>query len=210
MLRFTTAAGLAALMLAIGMTSARAQESGGIELAPQVLADENAQGKVLEHVLGRLQQVQQLRLVNPSGAPTGSNLANTASSVGDPQATGTTPADALSQASTLRRHASAASFQQQIINNSQSLTVNAYESPVSIGSNNTVTQQVTSSTAVSANGPATASAGAVSPQSHGQEKRRRPSGGTTVQDATSNASSQNGGVAHAVAINTDIVPQGGH
>src|SRR5579883_1738963 len=126
MLRLTTAVSLAALMLAFGMAAAKAQESGGIELAPEVLAADNAQGKVLEHVLGRLQQVQQLRLINLSGASTGSNPANSASapSVSDPQATGTTQADALSHAAALRRRASAVSLQQQqIINNSQSLTV---------------------------------------------------------------------------------------
>jgi hypothetical protein len=75
--RLAILASLAALTL--GAAAASAQESGGVALTPEVLATENAQGRVLDHVLARAQQLQQLRLLNLSGgAAVSSNLANPA------------------------------------------------------------------------------------------------------------------------------------
>jgi hypothetical protein len=206
--RLAILASLAALTL--GAAAASAQESGGVALAPEVIATENAQGRVLDHVLARAQQLQQLRVLNLSGgAVASSNLANPAFAPpnGDPQAIGGGYADALALAAALRRRAartSDAAFQQQIINNTQSLTVNASNSAVTIGDNNVVKQQVTSSTAITTNGNATASAGASSSSNrHGEEKGK----GKSRQTAVSNAASLGGGSAQAVAINSEVVPQ---
>jgi hypothetical protein len=207
--RLAILASLAAL--ALGAAAASAQESGGVALTPEVLATENAQGRVLDHVLARAQQLQQLRLLNLSGgAAVSSNLANPAFAPpnGDPQALGTGQADPLALASALRRRATKtrdSGFQQQIIDNSQSLTVNAYDSPVNIGNNNVVKQQVSTSTAISANGNATASAGASNTSDrHGLGKGKMKPG----QTAVSNAANQGGGTAQAVAINSEVGPQG--
>jgi hypothetical protein len=215
--RLAILASLAAL--ALGAAAASAQESGGVALTPEVLATENAQGRVLDHVLARAQQLQQLRLLNLSGgAAVSSNLANPAFAPpnGDPQAFGTGQADTLALASALRRRAAKTSdsgFQQQIIdnsqsltvNNSQSLTVNAHDSPVNIGNNNVVKQQVSTSTAISANGNATASAGASNTSDRlGLGKGKTKPG----QTAVSNAANQGGGAAQAVAINSEVGPQG--
>jgi hypothetical protein len=195
----------------LGAAAASAQESGGVALTPEVLATENAQGRVLDHVLARAQQLQQLRLLNLSGgAVVSSNLANPAFAPpnGDPQALGTGHADTLALASALRRRATKtrdSGFQQQIIDNSQSLTVNAYDSPVNIGNNNVVKQQVSTSTAISANGNATASAGASNTSDRlGLGKGKTKPG----QTAVSNAANQGGGAAQAVAINSEVGPQG--
>jgi hypothetical protein len=203
--RLAFLASLAAL--AMGAAAASAQESGGVALTPEVFATENAQGRVLDHVLARAQQLQQLRLLNLSGgAVASSNLANPAFTPpnGDPQAIGAGQADALTLAAALRRRAARTSdpaFQQQIINNTQSLTVNASNSPVTIGDNNVVKQQVTSSTAITTNGNATASAGANSTSD-------RPKGKTkSGQTALSNAASLGGGTAQAVAINSEVGAQ---
>jgi hypothetical protein len=215
--RLAILASLAAL--ALGAAAASAQESGGVALTPEVLATENAQGRVLDHVLARAQQLQQLRLLNLSGgAAVSSNLANPAFAPpnGDPQALGTGQADTLALASALRRRAAKtrdSGFQQQIIdnsqsltvNNSQSLTVNAHDSPVNIGNNNVVKQQVSTSTAISANGNATASAGASNTSNRlGLGKGKTKPG----QTAVSNAANQGGGAAQAVAINSEVGPQG--
>ena len=58
-------AGLASL--AFGASSACSQESGGVVLSPEVFKANNAQGQVLDHVLARAQQMQQLRLLNLPG-----------------------------------------------------------------------------------------------------------------------------------------------
>jgi hypothetical protein len=206
--RLAFLASLAAL--AMGAAAASAQESGGVALTPEVFATENAQGQVLDHVLARAQQLQQLRVLNLSGgAVASSNLANPAFTPpnGDPQAIGAGQAGALALAAALRRRAARASdpaFQQQIINNTQSLTVNASNSPVTIGDNNVVKQQVTSSTATTTNGNATATAGASNTSyRHGEGKGKAKSG----QTAVSNAASLGGGTAQAVAINSDVRPQ---
>jgi hypothetical protein len=178
-------------------------------------------------VLARAQQLQQLRLLNLSGgAAVSSNLANPAVAAPNsvPQGLGTGQADPLALASALRRRATNTSdsgFQQQIIdnsqsvtvnnsqsltvNNSQSLAVNAYGSPVNIGNNNVVKQQVSTSTAISANGNATASAGASNTSNRlGLGKGKTKPG----QTAVSNAANQGGGTAQAVAINSAVGPQG--
>jgi hypothetical protein len=213
--RFAILAGLAAL--ALGAATASAQDMGGVTLAPEIMAMDNAQGRVLDHVLARTQQLQQLRLL--SGTPAiSSNLANPAFAPpnGGPTATGTSPDSALALASALRQRAAQSSdpggqaiFQQQIVNNSQSLTVNnpltvnATDSPVVLGNNNVVKQQVTSSTAITTNGNATASAGASSTNGGPAPKTRK---GKSGQIALSNAASL-GGAAHAVASNIEVAPE---
>jgi hypothetical protein len=225
-------ASVAALLL--GVAAASAQDSGGVVLTPEIMGMDNAQGKVLDHVLGRLQQLQQLRQQNLSGgAVTSSNAANPANAAPPntaPQAAGNA-GGGLSLASILRRQALAASDppvqvfnttealtvnNSLTVNKSQSLTVNkshtlaidAHDSPVTIGNDNIVRQQVTSSTASSVNGPATATAAASSGAGSKGDRRRAPANSaSTTQSAVSTAISQ-GGTAHAAAINSDVTPQG--
>ncbi len=203
-------AGLAGL--AVGASSASAQESGGVALSPEVFKANNAQGQVLDHVLARAQQLQQLRLLNlpGGGAVTSSNLANPASAVpgSDPQSLSAGGSDALALASVLRARAQKPVnpifqeiLQQQFVDNSHNLMVNAPNSSVSVGSNNSVSQHVTTSTAVSPTGNATASAGVNTAGRHTGTKQS-----STHQTASSTATST-GGTAQAVAINTDVSPR---
>ena len=210
--RFAILAGIAAL--ALGAATASAQEMGGVTLAPEIMAADNAQGRVLDHVLARAQQLQQLRLLS-GGPAASSNLANPANG-GAAAATGANADSALALASAMRQRAAQSSdpgvqqvFQQQIIDNSQSLTVNnpltvnAVNSPVVLGNNNVVKQQVTSSTAITTNGNATASAGASSTNGGPPAKARK---GKSGQLALSSAQSL-GGAAHAVASNVEVAPE---
>jgi hypothetical protein len=203
-------AGLASL--AVGASSAWAQESGGVALSPEVFKANNAQGQVLDHVLARAQQLQQLRLLNlpGGGAVTSSNLANPASAVpgSDPQSLSAGGSDALALASVLRARAQKPVnpifqeiLQQQFVDNSRNLMVNAPNSSVSVGSNNIVSQHVTTSTATSPTGNATASAGVGTARRHSGTKQN-----SVNQTATSTATST-GGTAQAVAINTDVSPR---
>jgi len=209
--RFAILAGLAAL--ALGAATASAQEMGGVTLAPEVMAADNAQGRVLDHVLARAQALQQLRLLSGAAAAS-SNLANPAN--GGAAATGANADSALALASAMRQRATQSSdagvqqiFQQQFVDNSQSLTVNnpltvnAVNSPVVLGNHNVVKQQVTSSTAITTNGNATASAGATSTNGGPAAKARK---GKSGQLALSNAQSL-GGAAHAVASNVEVAPE---
>jgi hypothetical protein len=203
-------AGLASL--AVGASSTWAQESGGVALSPEVFKANNAQGQVLDHVLARAQQLQQLRLLNlpGGGAVTSSNLANPASAVpgSDPQSLSAGGSDALALASVLRARAQKPVnpifqeiLQQQFVDNSRNLMVNAPNSSVTVGSNNIVSQHVTTSTATSPTGNATASAGVGTARRHSGTKQN-----SVNQTATSTATST-GGTAQAVAINTDVSPR---
>jgi hypothetical protein len=198
-------ASFAALTVA---TTVSAQETGGITLSPEVLKADNAQGQVLDHVLARVQQLQQLRLLNlTNGGVVSSNLANPAGALS--QGPLVAPDAALSLANSLRRRNTRISSDpvfQQFVDNSQSLTVNAPNSSVNIGDNNIVKQQVTTSTAVSPTGNATASAGVGHASHHhgngGNGKDATKSSQTAVSDATSI-----GGTAQAVAINSEVSPR---
>jgi hypothetical protein len=203
-------AGLAGF--AVGASSAWAQESGGVALSPEVFKANNAQGQVLDHVLARAQQLQQLRLLNlpGGGVVTSSNLANPASAVpgSDPQSLSAGGSDALALASVLRARAQKPVnpifqeiLQQQFVDNSRNLMVNAPNSSVTVGSNNIVSQHVTTSTATSPTGNATASAGVGTARRHSGTKQN-----SVNQTATSTATST-GGTAQAVAINTDVSPR---
>ena len=201
-------AGLASL--AVGASSAWAQESGGVALSPEVFKANNAQGQVLDHALARAQQLQQLRLLNLPGGGASSNLANPASAVpgSDPQSLSAGGSDALALASVLRARAQKPVnpifqeiLQQQFVDNSRNLMVNAPNSSVTVGSNNIVSQHVTTSTATSPTGNATASAGVGTARRHSGTKQN-----SVNQTATSTATST-GGTAQAVAINTDVSPR---
>jgi hypothetical protein len=201
------AAGLMSLIL--GASSARAQESGGIALSPAVFKANNAQGQVLDHVLARAQQLQQLRLLNLPGGGAGpsSNLANPASAApgSDPQSLDAARSESLALASTLRARAQNPPnpvlqeiLQQQFVDNSHNMMINAPNSSVSIGSNNIVSQRVSTSTAVSPTGNATAASGVRTASARPGTNKSGVS-----QTATSTAKSA-GGTAQAVAIDTDV------
>src|SRR5260370_2782861 len=69
MIRKVLLSGLAAI--ALGTAAASAQEAGGITLSREVLNTPNAQEQVLNHVFGRLQQIQQLRQINAAASSPG-------------------------------------------------------------------------------------------------------------------------------------------
>ena len=204
-------AGLASL--AFGASSACSQELGGVVLSPEVFKANNAQGQVLDHVLARAQQMQQLRLLNlpGGGAVPSSNPANPASAApsSDPQSLDAARSDSLALASVLRARAQKPPnpvfqeiLQQQFVDNSHNMLLNAPNSSVSIGNNNIVSQQVTTSTAVSPTGNATASAGVRTASTRPAKKKSNVN-----QTATSTATSI-GGTAQAVALDTDISQRG--
>ncbi len=193
-MRVTLLSGLAAI--AMGAASASAQVTGGVRLAPEAFTTENAQQQVVDHVFARLQQAQQLRALTALAAPT------KAAQSDDPtidrqaiaqQSIAQTRGDAGFLAGFSKGQALAASRapRQKLPDTPQPLVVNAYDSPVVIGSNNAVQQQVSSSTAVGGNAVASVGQG---------------NAGSAGQSAVSNASSARGS-AHAVAVNSNVVPQ---
>jgi hypothetical protein len=195
--------------LALGASSAWTQESGGVALSPEAFKANNALGQVLDHALARAQQLQQLRLLNlpGSGAGTSSNLANPASAApgSDPLSADAAGSDTLALASALRARAQKPPnpvlqeiLQQQFVDNSRNLMVNASNSSVSIGSNNIVSQKVSSSTAVSPTGNATASASVKTASAHTSKNK------SSVSQAATSTATSTGGTAQAVAIDTNV------
>ena len=194
MVRNALLSGLA--VLALSVANASAQEAGGIQLSPGVMNTPNAQEQVVSHVLSRLQQLQQLRLIGGTpGAPSGANAAQGTSDGSTPGAS-TGSQQAISVAQQLRlQHAQMAQTVQPVPVAPPVTVVNAYGSPVTIGNNNAVRNQVVSSTVI---GGGTATASANGSQSNSA---------ATTQGATANATSY-GGNAQAVAINSNSTGQG--
>jgi hypothetical protein len=85
------------------------------------------------------------------------------------------------------------------------LIVNAFDSPVTIGNNNVVRQQVSNSIAIGTNASASTVAQDV-PRSRGNRPLSPvPSdAGATVQSAVSKALAVNGGIARSTAINSSV------
>ncbi|HJT08258.1 MAG TPA: hypothetical protein VJ747_15100 [Stellaceae bacterium] len=194
-------AGLATI--ALGTAVASAQDAGGIELSPQVRNTPNAQEQVLSHVFGQLQQFQQLRQLSAAAATPGTAAAAAAAGGGTPDAT-TARQQSLSAAQqfTARRLAQQQLQLQQAALNAppQPVTVvNAYDSPVAIGNNNIVRQQVANSTTIGG-GTAQSSIG-------GKRASAQADSGSATQSASSSATSI-GGNANATAINSTITGQG--
>ncbi len=196
-MRVVLLSGLAAL--ALGAASASAQDAGGVRLAPEAFTTENAQGRVVDHVFGRLQQAQQLRALAATAGPTKTGKPDDPSidrQAVSQQAIAQSRGDAGFLAGFYRGQAMAASRAPRpkmvdVPDMPQPLIVNAYESPVTIGSNNVVQQQVTTSTSIGGNATAVSQA----------------NGAATAQSAASNAAST-GGTAHAVAANGNAEAQG--
>jgi len=200
-IRKVVLSGLAAIALS---GAASAQEAGGIALSQEVLNTPNAQEQVLNHVFGRLQQIQQLRQINAAAAAPGT--AGSAAAVtgdGTPDAT-TARQQALGSAQQFaaRRLAQQQLQLQQAALNAppQPVTVvNAFDSPVAIGSNNIVRQQVANSTTIGG-GTANSSIG-------GNRATAQANSASATQSASSSATSI-GGNASATAINSNVVGQG--
>lgn len=213
--RFVLLAGLAVFI--VGAAGASAQETGGVALSPEVMATPNAQGKVLDHVLARAQALQQLRALS-QGTASSSNLASPANPAAATSGTPQVLANAgnvLALAQSLRNglsNSGAPVVQQEFVSTTQNttqnttqsltinnpLTVNALGSPVVLGNNNVVKQQVTNSTAITSNGNATAVAGAVI---GGQPVR---SGRKGASQTALSAATSFGGAAQATSSNTEI------
>jgi hypothetical protein len=193
--------GLAAMTL--GAAAASAQEAGGVTLSREVLNTPNAQEQVLNHVFGRLQLFQQLRQVNAAAAMPGTAAAAAATGSDTPDATtGRQQALGAAQQFAARRLARQQLQLQQAALNAppQPVTVvNAFDSPVAIGNNNIVRQQVANSTTIGG-GSAQSSIG-------GNRASAQANGGSATQSASSSATSI-GGNASAAAINSSVVGQG--
>jgi hypothetical protein len=201
-------------VFALSMTPALAQESGGVRLSAEALNTENAQGRVLEHVVGQIQRIQLLRAAGTTGAAAapGAAGANAADPAADrqsvnQQAVARFRGDAGFLAGFSRGQPLAASRvpPPPPIELPPPLIVNAFESPVTIGSNNVVHQQVSNSIAIGTN----ASASTVAqdgPHSRGKKSASSaPSdGAATVQSAVSQALAVNGGAARSTAINSSV------
>lgn len=194
-MRVVLLSGLA--VLALGAASASAQDAGGVLLTPQVLNTENAQGRVVDHVFGRLQQAQQLRALATLAGPTKTAKPDDPSIDKQALAQQTiaqSRGDAGFLAGFSRGQALAASRAprpKMVADPPQPVVVNAYDSPVTIGNNNIVQQQVTSSTSIGGNATAVSQANAAG----------------TAQSAVSNPAST-GGTAHATAANSNVEGQG--
>lgn len=201
-IRTVLLAGLAAI--ALGSAAASAQEAGGIALSQEVLNTPNAQEQVLNHVFGRLQQIQQLRQINAAAAVPGTAFSAAAASGGGTPDHMTSRQQALGAAQQFaaRRLARQQLELQQAALNAppQPVTVvNAVDSPVTIGNNNIVRQQVANSTTIGG-GTAQSSIG-------GNRASAQSNSGSATQSASSSATSI-GGNASATAINSSVAGQG--
>lgn len=181
--------------LALSTAAASAQDAGGVVLSPQIMNTPNAQGQVVDHVMGRLQQMQQLRAAMAGSGSNGSAALTVANRPDAATARQNTMAVAqqLMQRRMAQRLAQQEAQMQQdaLMNAPPPVVVNAYDSPVAIGNNNVVRQQVATSTSIGGNAQASAQSNTAS----------------TSQSAGSNAVSS-GGTAHAAAVNSSVVGQG--
>ncbi len=201
MIRKVLLSGLAAI--ALGTAAASAQEAGGITLSREVLNTPNAQEQVLNHVFGRLQQIQQLRQINAAASSPGtaaSAAAVTGSGTPDATTARQQTLGAAQQFAARRLAQQQLQLQQAALNAPpQPVTVvNAFDSPVAIGNNNIVRQQVANSTTIGG-GTAQSSIG-------GGRATAQANSASATQSASSNATSI-GGNASATAINSNIVSQ---
>lgn len=216
MIRLRALSGIASLMLLA--TPALAQEAGGVPLTPEVLNIPDAQQQAMNLALGLLQraqlaqQLQQGRFGQqvqgvPVQAPVNPNAVNPSAdrSATNQQAIARLRGDAGflggfsgGQALALSRAKPMPVPVPTIVDQSQTLVVNAVDSPVALGNGNIIHQQVANSTAISHGAPATASAGTA------QRGKGRKSGATVAQDADSTAVST-GGIAAATASNSNTV-----
>jgi hypothetical protein len=188
--------------IALSAAAASAQEAGGLTLSKEVLNTPNVQEQVLNHVFGRLQQVQQLRQINAAAASPGTAAATAAGGGTPDAATSRQQALGAAQQFAARRLAQQQLQLQQAALNAppQPVTVvNAFDSPVTIGNNNIVHQQVANSTTIGG-GTAQSSIG-------GNRANAQANSGSATQSASSNATSI-GGNANATAINSNVVGQG--
>jgi hypothetical protein len=202
MIRKVLLSGLA--VIALSTAAASAQEAGGITLSPEVLNTPNAQEQVLNHVFGRLQQMQQLRQINAAAATPGtaaSAAAVTGSGTPDTTSGRQQVLGAAQQFAARRLAQQQLQLQQAALNAPpQPVTVvNAVDSPVTIGNNNIVRQQVANSTTIGG-GTARSSIG-------GNRATAQANSGSATQSASSNATSI-GGNANATAINSNVAGQG--
>jgi len=199
MIRKILLSGLAAI--ALSAAAASAQEAGGITLSQEVLNTPNAQEQVLNHVFGRLQQIQQLRQINAAAATPGTAASAAAvTGSGTPDTTsGRQQVLGTAQQFAVRRLAQQQLQQAALNAPRQPVTVvNAVDSPVTIGNNNIVRQQVANSTTIGG-GTAQSSIG-------GGRATAQANSGSATQSASSNATSI-GGNASATAINSNVVGQ---
>lgn len=213
MTRFSIISGFAALMLAA--VPAMAQEVGGVQIAPDVMNIPDAQQQALNlafSLLQRAQMAQQLQqphgtllapgfpagtsaadpnAVNPAAGRSSVNQQAVARMLGDPgYLAGFAGGQPL--AASRVKPPPAASFAVP----SQTLVVNAVDSPVSIGDGNIVHQQVANSTAVGSG----VSAKAVAGQGGGHG-----GGGGSASQRASSAAVSDGGIAQSSASNSNVV-----
>ena len=198
MLRATILSSLALIALSTATASAQT-ESGGVKLSPEVVNTPNAQEQVLNHVFGRLQQQQTLKALT---APTAAPNSGTANSPSDAAGSRQQALGAAQSFAARRAQQQQLQIEQQALSAPPQPTtvINAVDSPVVIGSGNTVKQQVAKSTTI---GGGSAQSSIDGNQAHGQANAS-----SAAQSASSNATSI-GGNASATAINSTVAGQGG-
>jgi hypothetical protein len=190
--------------LVFAAVPAAAQQAGGEALDPEVLSTPGAAELIRERAFARLQSFQAIRGNGISGfgiaggspaAAANPNAANPAldRSAINQQALARIPSrgDAGFLAGFSGGQALAPSrirppvgnvVAPTFIDESKTVVVNAFGSPVSIGKGNIVQQQVANSTAISVGGPASATAAADNTAGRG-----KPAGAGVTQSATSSA-----------------------
>jgi hypothetical protein len=181
--------------LVLSVTPSAAQHAGGESLSAEVLNTPGAAEMIRERAFARIQSLQAIRSIGaglavgsgiaPGGGPANPNSANPAldRSAVNQQALARIPVRPERS-----RSSEGDTIAPTFVDQSNTLVVNAIGSPVSIGSGNTVQQQVANSNAVSVGGPAIATAGAENAGGRGK------SGGAALsQTATSTATSLGAG-----------------
>jgi hypothetical protein len=188
----------AVAVLALSTVAVAQSEPGGIKLSPEVMNAPDSQEKALSHVVGRLQQSQQLKALNSPSVGPNSGAANSTPDVS------TSRQQAIDKAQSF---AARRAQQQQLQMEQQALSappqsttvINAIDSPVVVGSGNTVTQQVAKSTTIGG--------GSASSSIDGNKAKGQANATSASQSASTNATSI-GGNATATAINSNVVGQG--
>jgi hypothetical protein len=208
---------LAALTLSVAAASASAQQAGGESLAPEVMNTPGAAEAIRERTFARLQMLQIMQQLRAGGVP------SAAATAGNPNAVNS----ALDRSSVLQdmlaripprggrvRPQVAADSAPTFVDQSQTLVLNTAGGPVSVGNDNVVQQQVSTSTAISqgAGSVAGSTASAANDTAAFGRRHGKAGGGASAAPATSQSATSTavsvGGTAVATAANSNVVSRG--
>jgi hypothetical protein len=169
----------------LSVAPAGAQQAGGETLDPEILSNPGAAELIRERAFIRLQTLQSVRsFLAPPVVPGSSPNANSTNPALDRSAINQQALARIPARPERNRGQPGEVFAPTLVDQSQSLTVNAFGSPVTVGDGNAVQQQVANSTAISVGAPASATA---TTTNEGGRKERNKAG--VVQAAQSAAKS---------------------